>query len=66
MQGRNPTITQKVKTPFGSMYVHLVHDGHGRTTGGSISDPKKEPDAQVAILVDALSDALDAALKAVR
>ena len=62
---RTRTITQKVQTPFGSMYVHLDHDEQGRITAGSISDPRKEPDAQVARLVEALSDALDQAIKSI-
>ena len=63
--GRQPTITQKVKTPFGSMYVHLDHDGHGRVTGGSISHPGKDPDSSVADCLAALSAGLDLAIKSI-
>lgn len=60
---RTRTLTRKVTTPFGSMYVHVEFDGAGRPCGGSISDPRKEPDAQVAKLVRALSEGLDDVLR---
>ena len=62
---REQAVTQKVQTPFRSMYVCLTHDDVGRITGGKIFDPRKEPDSTVAELVDALSDGLDQAIKAV-
>ena len=56
---RRHAVTAKVPTPFGSMYLHVDFDRQGRLCGGTISDPQKEPDAQVAALVRALSAALD-------
>lgn len=64
MTGRFPNVTHAVRTSFGTMYVHLEFDpATGRPTGGSISDPQKEPKAQVAQLVQALSKGLDEAMK---
>lgn len=63
MTNRTRTVTQKVATPFGSCYVHLELDDTGWPCGGSISDPQKEPDAQIAKLVRALSDGLDECLR---
>ena len=65
MGGREQSITQKIETPFRSMYVCLTHDNDGRVTGGKFFDPRKEPDSTVAELVDALSEGMDAAIKAV-
>ena len=56
------TRTQKVSTPFGSMYVHVLFDEYGSPCGGSISDPQKEPDAQIAKLVRALANGLNKAM----
>lgn len=57
-------LNHKVKTPFGSCYIHIHWDEHGRICGGSISDPQKEPDAQVAKMIQALSQGLDDILNA--
>lgn len=66
MTNRTSTLTQKVRTPFGNFYVHVEFDAMGWPCGGSISDPQKAPDAQIAKLVRALSDGLDNCLKASR
>lgn len=58
-------MTRKVQTPFGSMYVHVEIDADGKLCGGAISDPRKERDAQVALLIETLSDGLDDALASV-
>ena len=59
---RHPLLSRRVETPFGSMYVHVEIDTYGRLAGGGISHPRKEPDAQVARMVDALSEGLHALL----
>lgn len=63
---RSNNMIRKVKTPFGSMYIHVDYDAEGRIIGGSISDPRKEPEAQIAKLVEALSAGLNDALKGLR
>lgn len=63
---RERTITRKVKTQFGSMYIHIHYDGLGRACGGWISDPGKEPDSQISILVETLATALHEALKPIK
>lgn len=60
---RTHTITQKVKTEFGSMYIHIRYDRNGRPCGGWISDPGKEPTSQISKLVETLSQGLHEALK---
>lgn len=57
--------TQRVKTPFGAMYLAIDYLPCGRVVSGHIHDPGKEPDSQVAKLVAALSRGLSACLKAV-
>ncbi len=59
---RTQTTTVKVKTEFGSMHVHVELDHTGRPVGGSISTPGKEPDSQIARLVEILSGAFGQAL----
>lgn len=66
MSGRTNCITRKVKTEFGSMYVHLDLDAQGRPVGGSISTPQKEPESQITRLIHTLSEGLDHALSATR
>lgn len=62
---RATTLTQKVRTPFGSMYLHAEFDPlTGAVVGGSISTPHKDPDSQVAKLVDDLSGGLNDLLAA--
>ena len=62
MTDRTNTITQKVRTEFGVMYIHVDIDGFGRPIGGSISTPSKEPESKIHKLVKTLSAGLDAAL----
>jgi hypothetical protein len=61
--GRTRTVTHKVKTAFGSMHVHVEMNEQDQPVGGSISDPGKEPDSQIARLIEDLSAGLDAALR---
>lgn len=56
---RTNTLTRKVKTSFGSMYIHVDIDDSFHPVGGSISDPGKEPQSQIAQLVQDLSRGLD-------
>lgn len=63
MTSRTNTITRKVKTQFGSMYIHIELDRKGLPVGGSISTPGKEPDSQIQTLIDTLSHGLNDALK---
>jgi len=65
MSDRTTTITRKVRTEFGSMYIHVELDEHGRIVGGSISTPGKEPESQIHKLVETLSNGLDDACRAV-
>lgn len=58
---RRTSIVQKVKTQFGSMYIHLELNHLGQPTGGWISDPGKEPDSQISLLVETLSEGLNEA-----
>lgn len=60
---RSFTITQKVRTAFGSIYIHILLDDTGVPVGGSISTPQKEPESQVSGLLDDLSRGLDEALR---
>lgn len=63
-RNRFPTLTRKANTPFSVCYLHVHFDPvTGYPCGGSISDPQKEPDAQVARLIRALSEALDETLQ---
>jgi len=63
MTNRTQTITRKFKTAFGSMYLHVERDAQGFPVGGSISNPGKEPDSQIALLIDQVSEALSDAMK---
>jgi hypothetical protein len=56
---RTQTLTQKVKTCFGSMYIHIEIDDTGQPVGGSISDPGKQPTSPISELVKALSQGLN-------
>lgn len=57
--------TQKVRTPFGNLFVHADYLPCGRVVGGHISDPGKETDSQVAKMIAAVSRGLNAALRAI-
>ena len=57
------TVTNKIKTDFGSMYIHIDTDANGHPVGGSISHPGKEPESQIARLIETLSSGLNSALK---
>lgn len=57
--------TQKVKSPFGAMYISVDYLPSGRVVSGHISDPGKEPDSQVAKLIIALSKGMSACLRAI-
>lgn len=59
---RRQSITQKVKTAFGSMYVIVDFDNAGYPIGGKIHTPEKEPDSQITMLISQLSHGLNQAL----
>ena len=59
---RTLTTTEKVKTEFGSMYVHIEVDDAGRPVGGSLSTSGKEPESQITRLVAEISATLNRAL----
>ena len=59
MSNRSITITRRVDTEFGAMYVHIDVDPMGRVVGGSISTPGKEPESQIQRLIDTLSKGLE-------
>jgi len=62
---RTVWISQKARTPFGPMYVHLDVDPYRRPSAGSTSSPGKGPDSTVEQTIDSLSAGLEGALKAV-
>lgn len=59
---RTVTVTEKVETPFGSLYIHLDYRD-GQCTGGSISSPGKNPDGAVEQMLANLSDTLNSMLR---
>ena len=61
--GRYYTVTQRVETDFGSMYIHLDHLPDGTLDGGWISWGTKDPESKIVGLVAALSEGLNEALK---
>lgn len=60
---RSITITSRVDTDFGAMYIHIDVDPQGRPVDGSISTPGKEPESQIQRLVDLLSAGLSEVLR---
>lgn len=62
---RTSTINERVETEFGAMHICITHED-GRITGGRIFAKRKLEGTQINDLVDALSDGLDQAIKAVR
>lgn len=60
---RTDTVTGKIQTPFGSMYIHIHYDTNNIPVGAWISDPGKEPDSTVSQLVRDLSEGLHELLK---
>jgi len=60
---RSLTTISKVKTQFGTCYIQIDTDINGKPTGGNISTHKKEPDSQISLLVEELSDGLRRALE---
>ena len=66
MTNRHQNVTAKVKTPFGSMYIHIDFEEDGTLKSAWIHDPQKEPDSQVAQLVESLSEGMNSAVKGVK
>lgn len=61
---RRETITEKVKTPFGSLFLHVEHQG-SRVVGLRIAHPQKLEDTTVGELLEVICDGVTSALKAV-
>ncbi len=61
---RRETVTQKVKTPFGSLFLHLEHQGP-RVVGLRIAHPQKLEDTTVGELLETVCDGVTAALKSI-
>jgi hypothetical protein len=57
-EGRSQTTISKIKTQFGTMFIQIDTDLQGRPVGGNISTHKKEPDSQIALLIEELADGL--------
>lgn len=55
---RSETLTQKVNTPFGRIYVHVAFDGAGGAREVRISTPGKHGDTSVGDALDAIGDAI--------
>jgi hypothetical protein len=58
------TTTQKISTAFGAAFIHIDVAGDGRVVGGAISHKWKEPNSEIAELIEAISDGLDDTLAA--
>jgi len=63
MTDRSLTTISKVKTQFGTMYIAIDTDLQGRPVGANISWHRKEPDSQISLLLEELSDGLRKALE---
>ena len=66
MKNRHNTITEKVSTSFGPMYIHIELNQLAQPVGGWISSPGKEPESQISLLIENLSEGLNHALRIVR
>ena len=56
--------TTKVQTPFRGVFVHLAWDDKGLVVGASLSHQQKDFGSPIAELVEAVSTALCASIKA--
>lgn len=63
MKNRLQITNQKIKTDYGSIYLHLHYDEKGKLAGGALSHKWKDPNAQIDTLIRRISDGLDEALK---
>jgi hypothetical protein len=66
MTQRALTITQKVPTKFGSLYVHVQHDGAGNVVHVAFSSPGKFSQTAIGGALDALAAAVTRLLHEMR
>ena len=60
---RYQTTTQKVKTPFASVFVHVEFDDAGRARSFRISAPQKLESSTVGDLLDRIGETATAMLR---
>lgn len=60
---RTLSITEKVRTPFGSLYAHVSHDGAGKLIEVSFSSPGKFSDTSIDSALLALAAAVCAMIE---
>ena len=60
---RRRLLTQKVKTKFSTMYVHVSHDGKGRVLGLSFSTPGKILDSQLDDVIRQMGEAANSLIR---
>lgn len=53
----------KIKTDYGSIYLHLHYDQAGKLVGGCLSHKWKDPRAQIETLIRRISEGLDESLR---
>lgn len=63
MANRLQVTNAKIKTDYGSIYLHLHYDAAGKLVGGALSHKWKDPNAQIDTLIRKISEGLDEALK---
>lgn len=63
MTNRLQVTNTKIKTDYGSIYLHLHHDKDGKLVGAALSHKWKDPNAQIDTLIRRISDGLDEAIK---
>ena len=61
---RHTTITQKVPTPFGALYAHVILDAAGAPCEVAISTPGKQHDSTMHEALIALGEAITECLPA--
>lgn len=61
---RLKATSRKIKTDYGSIYLHLHYDADDRLVGGALSHKWKDPNAQIDTLIRRISEGLDEALGA--
>lgn len=59
---RSRVTTAKVKSPFGSLYVHVSHNDAGHAIAVGISSPGKFSDTEVGETLTALAEEITAIL----
>jgi hypothetical protein len=62
--GRFRTLTEKIKVDgLAAVYLHAEHDHSGRLVKVRLSSPGRYSDAQIGDLLDAVADAITAAIR---